>query len=287
MNKYLKTDLACETPHINYHTKEDGVIVYKKEFCGIEAIYTEIISKRAELKTGRKIGKYATLCAGNVWKYTKGEKKKIISALKLVIYDFLFEANPENIIVVGLGNRNITSDSLGPSVIDKMFPTRHLKDTYPHIFKKLGSCQISLLAPGVIGQSGISAFDKVSLLKEKIKSDLIIAIDSLSSISKHRLCTTIQISNSGILPGSGLNSDSEEISRQTLGVPVISIGVPTVISASSLVYSLLKENSKINEEDIFAYESYFVSPNNCDEAIKHMSDIIAEALQSLLGNEKN
>ena len=161
-----------------------------------------------------------------------------------------------------------------------MIPTRHLADTSPNVFKNFNSCEITLLAPGVIGQSGISAYEKVQVLSNHIHPDIIFAIDSLATSSPVRLLSTIQVSDSGIMPCSGLNLRGYEISKNTLGTNVISIGVPTVISASTLVNSFIKKQSE--QKSHSELENLFVSPNDCDEAIKKFSIIIGRALQSSL-----
>lgn len=282
MNNYLKTDMACEIPNIKCYSTTDGICTYTKTINNFDIIYTEIKTKNAEFKTGRKIGKYATLYVGNVWKYTKTEQENISVSLRLLLEEFLniFEKPIKEVTIVGLGNRNITSDSLGPIVIDKLIPTRHLIDTCPDIFKYSSNLRLSLLSPGVIGQSGISSFEKVSILLSKIKPDLVIIIDSLSTLSKSRLCTTIQITDTGIMAGSGIRNEGEEFSKDTLGIPVISLGLPTTISLSSLICSFsIHQNTTVSE-----YEGFFVSPNNCDDAIEHISNIIATALQSLIAD---
>ncbi|MBQ7353117.1 MAG: GPR endopeptidase [Clostridia bacterium] len=284
MNNYLKTDMACEIPNIKSYSTADGIFTYTKTINNFDIIYTEIKTKNAELKTGRKIGKYATLYVGNVWKYTKNEQNNISTSLRILLDEFLsiFKKTIKEVTIIGLGNRNITSDSLGPIVIDKLVPTRHLIDTYPDILKNDTNLRLSLLSPGVIGQSGISSFEKVSVLLSEIKPDLVIIIDSLSSISKSRLCTTIQITDTGIMAGSGIRNEGKEFSKDTLGIPVISLGVPTTISLSSLIYSFCShQNINISE-----YEDFFVSPNNCNDAIEHISNIIANALQSLTADIK-
>lgn len=281
----LKTDLACEIPNIKSYSKADGIFTYIRTINNFDVIYTEILNANAEIKTGRKIGKYATLYAGNVWKYTKNEQNNITLSLKLLLKDFLNSlAKPaKSAMIVGLGNRNITSDSLGPVVIDKLIPNRHLIDTCQDISKEINNFKLSLLSPGVIGQSGISSFEKVSILLSKIRPDCVIVIDSLSSMNIERLCTTIQVTDTGIMAGSGLRNEGTEFSKDTLGIPVIALGVPTTISLACLINSICDHENT----SLFNYESYFVSPNNCDEAVENMSNIISTALQSLTINIEN
>ena len=280
MDKLFKSDLACDTFNKNYHSHKSDISQYVKSINGYDVIYTEIkdAKKHNFFKDGKE--KYATLCTGNISILAKQELETIENSLTSIITDFIGPLYNKKVIVVGLGNRNITSDSLGPSVIDEMIPTRHLIDTSPDFFKKIDCCEITLLAPGVIGQSGVSSYEKIQILSNHIHPDIIFTIDSLATSNPTRLLSTIQITNVGIMPGSGMNLRGYELSKNTLGIDVISIGVPTVISASTLVSSFSKD--KINIESLSELHNLYVSPNDCDEAIKKFSKLIGKSLQSAL-----
>ena len=157
----------------------------------------------------------------------------------------------------GLGNRLVTSDSLGPAVTDKLYPTVALEEYDTKIF---------LLSPGAEGQNGFSTFDNVKSAVELSECELLIVIDSLCARSPERLSATIQLSSTGILPGSGVGNHKKEISKETLSVPVISIGVPTV--------SELKVLSE--GEDIF-----FLSPSDIDLCISSFADILASSIEKI------
>ncbi len=281
MKSYPSTDLACESYILSDpKNHENGIASFLKTVDGYDVIKTEILNSRGKELTGREIGKYLTLYAGNVYKYTENEQQKIALALSFCIRELLneFKLTSHSFLVVGLGNRQISSDSLGPLCIDKMTPTHHLRGD-KDLYSKYGY-DLSLLAPGVLGQSGIEGADLVVNAIKSTGAGCLIVIDSLASKSLDRLCTTIQASNTGVFPGSGAGKTRKEISHASMGVPVISIGVPCVVSASNLMRSFFEGDfwGANSDEKIKEGERLLVSPNNIDSIVDSFSSIISKAI---------
>ena len=182
----------------------------------------------------------------------------------------------ERVLIAGLGNRHLTSDSLGPLCVDGINVTRHLKKSEPSLFKALEVCETAAFSPGVVGQTGIETLELILGAIETVRPDLLIVIDSLASRSVERLSSTIQLTDSGIAPGSGIGNRRRTISKASTGVPTIAIGAPTVVSSSTLVCDVL-ERSGIDEippelESVLSTgRSFFVSPKECDIAVSELA----------------
>ncbi len=221
-----KTDLAVESFEESGKTKLGGVVV--KEGNGIT--YVRVLNKDGERRLGKPVGEYITVEVPsfvNDADIFDGRLQKIAKILKN-----LLPPDCDNILVVGLGNMDITADALGPKTGSYIFATRHLS---PQLKKEMcvgGLKTVSCVCTGVLGETGIESAEIIKGVASVVKPSCVIAVDALAATSAKRLGTTVQFSTSGIVPGSGVGNHRYEISRKTLGVPVISIGIPTVISAS-------------------------------------------------------
>lgn len=275
---YSRTDLACEAiPKSLKHGDFGGVKIETKSYNGIEAIEVNVIDEFGANATKRSIGKYVTIYSGRVWLY----ENEFIIDLESLIANKLLEMidsqikSPHKILVCGLGNRQITSDALGPLVIDKL---------------NIDTNNSCLISPGVFCKCGIESYDMVLAMSRQTNADLIIIVDALASKGLDRLCTTIQITDSGICPGSGIGNSKKEISKRTIGIPVISIGVPTVIDSSTLIFEALNEVGIERipyelEEILSNNKNFFVSPKDSDIIISSLSTIISNALELTFKNK--
>lgn len=296
----IRTDLALEAKEMvdenraeRLHEKDalpKGMSVKTRETKYIVITEIEIKSEEAEKKIGKKCGKYITLEMKNPRMDTKEMQSDAAISLSSEISKFIDGLNVQNpeILIVGLGNRNITADSLGPKVADKIVVTRHVKNTNLEIDNRLGS--VSAVSPGVMGITGIETSEIVNSLKDCINPNIIFVIDALASRSLSRVNATIQISDTGIVPGSGVGNHRMELSKEVLGIPVIAIGVPTVVDANTLVQDILSQgeykcfddSKKGNESDgevhDFTIDNMVVTPKNIDIAIERISDVIASGL---------
>ena len=219
-----RTDLAVECFESAEKTKLDGVIVRENN-----AVTTvEVTNENGALALGKPKGKYVTL---NVQSFVTDTNvfderlNEFSSVLKTVM-----PKNAASVLVVGVGNENITADSLGPKTNDYVLATRHI---LPDLQKSLAAddlFNVATLTTGVLGETGIETAEIVKGIVRQISPDCVIAVDALAASSAERLGTTIQFSDSGISPGSGVGNHRDEISSTTVGVPVIAIGIPTVVS---------------------------------------------------------
>lgn len=219
-----RTDLAVECFESAEKTKLDGVIVRENN-----AVTTvEVTNENGALALGKPKGKYVTL---NVQSFVTDTNvfderlNEFSSVLKTVL-----PKNAVSVLVVGVGNENITADSLGPKTNDYVLATRHI---LPDLQKSLAAddlFNVATVTTGVLGETGIETAEIVKGIVRQISPDCVIAVDALAASSAERLGTTIQFSDSGISPGSGVGNHRDEISSTTVGVPVIAIGIPTVVS---------------------------------------------------------
>ncbi len=220
-------------------------------------------------------------------------------------YILRFTAGKNNVLIVGLGNRNITPDALGPKVTDGIVVTRHLKEQ-KIITDEVVS--VSAISPGVLGVTGIETGEIINSVVEKTKPDIIIAIDALAARSIDRVTTTIQIGDTGIIPGSGIGNSRNAVTKDVLGVPVIAIGVPTVVDAAtvandsidmltnevknelgenSALYGALKKLDDQNRHTLIKQilvphvGNLIVTPTEIDSVIDDVSDIISQSINDV------
>ncbi len=290
-----RTDLALEVREsIPEDDKEiKGVILEKEqdEENGVEVTRLIIKDQKGAKTMGKPIGTYITIEVDNM-DSLQGKKEDIfISKLKNYIEELVPNIKEKSVFIVGLGNREVTPDGLGPQVIDEIFTTRHLIREFGEEFKQKHHMNtVTALAPGVMAQTGMETKEIVKGIIDEVKPDLIIVIDALAARSVKRLNCTIQLTDTGISPGSGVGNNRNALNKESLGIPVIAIGVPTVVDAGTIVEDHLEQalqKQGFSEKEIYGFigeisqnsvKNMFVTPNNVDEAVHHMSFIISEAL---------
>lgn len=264
----VRTDLAVEAREMVIADREqegvykeedisqiDGVIIKEKEENDIKVSLVEITAEGANA-IGKKEGKYLTLEVIGIRQQDTELQKKVQEVFSSEFSHFMRDLGikeDSSCLIVGLGNWNVTPDALGPQVCENLLVTRHLYELQPEHVEE-GYRPVSAIAPGVMGLTGIETSDIIYGIVEKTKPDFVIAIDALASRSIERVNSTIQISDTGIHPGSGVGNKRKEISRETLGIPVIAIGVPTVVDAVSITsdtidYILKHFGKEIKEGD--------------------------------------
>ncbi|MBU8879455.1 GPR endopeptidase [Bacillus sp. FJAT-29790] len=248
LSKYsIRTDLAIEAREMFIAGRQnlvqqqenlsqiEGVIIKEKEEDDIKVSFVEVTKEGAEA-LGKKKGKYLTLEAVGIRQQDTEMQKKVVKIFSNELAQFIKQLGIKedaSCLVVGLGNWNVTPDALGPQVCENLLVTRHLYQLQPESVEE-GYRPVSAIAPGVMGITGIETSDIIFGIVEKSKPDFVIAIDALAARSIERVNATIQISDSGIHPGSGVGNKRKEISKETLGIPVVAIGVPTVVDAVSI-----------------------------------------------------
>ena len=248
-NKNTKSDLACEFIRPKKTKSDDIIKVYEVSLNEVDAG-----------KIGKKAGRYVTVDTKVVLDIQIEEYDRVCKAIKDQLKTFI---KGNNILIVGLGNYKLGADSLGVKVCEEVEPTRNII---------LANYIVSTISPGVVGSTGIESFEVVKGVCDIVNPDTIIVIDSLCAGSITRILTTFQITDTGITPGSGVNNHRVSFNKETLNVNVVSIGVPTVVYASTL----------IKEFDGKPFESNLVvSPKDIDYLIKDCAKIIATAINLL------
>ncbi|MGC4375969.1 GPR endopeptidase [Fictibacillus sp. Mic-4] len=244
LDKYaVRTDLAIEAREMlideqKLEEKESaiqGIIIKERDEEGIKFTRVEIDEKGAEA-TGKKAGTYLTFEVQGIREKDSALQEKVQEVFAHVFHSFLKElgiTEEQTCLVVGLGNWAVTPDSLGPHVVENLLITKHLFDLAPENVQE-GFRPVCAIAPGVMGTTGIETSDIIDGVIKKVNPDFVIAIDALASRSIERVNTTIQISDTGIHPGSGVGNKRKELSKETLGIPVIAIGIPTVVDAVTI-----------------------------------------------------
>mgnify|MGYP000539844668 CR=1 FL=1 len=258
---------------------------------GVSVSTLVISSDEGEKIIGKPIGTYITVDTGKVWLKSDSEFESMIAVIsekiKMLIEDQAGCMDELSVMVIGLGNRYITSDAIGPLSLKDITVTRHIKDYDKDLYDAINSLSVSALAPGVVGQTGIETSEIISGAVEKAAPGLVIAIDALASRSVERLAATVQLSNTGIAPGSGIGNCRKAINKDTLGVPVISIGVPTVVDSSTLIMDLLSKADIRGlpddlEKKLENGKSFFVTLKDSDIAISEMARLIASSVNAAL-----
>ena len=241
LSKYsIRTDLAVEAHQMLQERQEEengiqGVIVKEREEEGVTV--TKVTDDEvASESMGKKPGNYLTLEVQGIRQQDTELQQKVERIFAKEFSYFLEEVGvtkEASCLIVGLGNWNVTPDALGPIVVENVLVTRHLFQLQPESVEE-GFRPVSAIRPGVMGITGIETSDVIYGIIEKTKPDFVIAIDALAARSIERVNSTIQISDTGIHPGSGVGNKRKELSKETLGIPVIAIGVPTVVDAVSI-----------------------------------------------------
>ena len=280
--EFIRTDLASEAKEAANIENIRGISYCEKDVFGVAVSDMKITSEEGSSIIGKPVGRYITVECKKSWLLSDEEKENVISALTDYITELVPKGN-KTVLVVGLGNRDITPDSLGPRTVDGLIVTRHVKEYDPKLFDSIGQEEIAAIAPGVVGQTGIETLELIRGAVERVKPDVVIAVDALAARSVDRLGSTLQLSDTGISPGSGIGNRRREINRTSIGVPVIAIGVPTVVDSSTLVYDAL---SKAGIEDIDSSlksvlengRRFFVSLKESDVALAESAALISSAL---------
>lgn len=270
----IRTDLAIELLEGKDEDK-NGIHTIERKNGSVLSTSVKIISEKISKKMGKDIGNYITIEFPSVEKIDSFDeiKEELITALKNLIGE-----NYDNILVVGLGNDEITSDSIGPMTARKILATRHIAGDFAEKIGLMGLKSVSVIVPNVLGKTGIEVTEIIEGLIKKTKARAVIVIDALASASITRLFTTIQLCDTGISPGSGVKNSRKELSEKTLGIPVIAIGVPTVVDALSLAFEIT-ENIPKNDTDLI------VTPKDADLLCHRMSEILAYSLNIFLQPE--
>ena len=324
VEKYkIRTDLAMEQKERfeSDHVEVSGVVLEEEydEEKEIKITTVRIETENGAKAMGKPVGTYLTLEAPNMAAADEGYHREISETLAGFLEKYMKdrEENQEkgySVLVVGLGNREVTPDALGPYVVDQLNVTRHIVQEYGRYAVGKGRSRIvSAIVPGVMAQTGMESAEIIRGIVNETTPDLIMVIDALAARSTKRLNRTIQISDAGIYPGAGVGNHRSEITKDTMGIPVIAIGVPTVVDAATIVNDTMENFIKALEtsetlkgvgvvlQGYNSAEKYelvkeliaphlngmFVTPKDIDDTVRRISYTISEAMNMLFaGKEK-
>lgn len=312
----MRSDLVIEYAERFYNSSEhDGRQLQGVEIKeGVESDHrikvtdVKIVDAEGERTIGKPMGQYITVEAVHLPNGDDEYHQAATGVLMHQLQKLLPDLKEKKVLVAGIGNRDITPDALGPLVVEHLFITRHLFEKYGRdsvVVKDMGN--VCAVIPGVMAQTGMETAEILHGLVKEIQPDVLIAIDALAARSIRRLVTTIQLTDTGIRPGAGIGNKRYELTKDVLGIPVIAIGMPTVIDAATIVADtmeslmdvlnqneMLKKAVKVTEQ--FNHEekymlmrelmepqmaNLFVTPKDIDEAVRRISYTISEAINSL------
>jgi len=280
----IRTDLALEARE---SFEEDNVEIrgvsieetYDRER-DIRVTRVCIETENGAKAMGKPVGTYITLEAPRLSDPDEMYHREVSVELAKYLKELLGTEEEKSVLVVGLGNRDVTPDALGPEAVGNLMITRHVVREYGKAaLGKEKVHQVSGIVPGVMAQTGMETFEIVKGIVEETKPDVVVAIDALAARSSKRLNRTIQISDAGIHPGSGVGNHRNSLTRETLGVPIVAVGVPTVVNAATIIYDATGSSDAITPN----LNGMFVTPKDIDETIKRLSFTISEALNIALG----
>lgn len=312
----FRTDMADERvdeyKKINNLSEVNGIKVETKNLDIAKVTTVDVLNENGKSALGKDIGKYITIEIDDVEYLTEDIKERIIDVvsekIKLLVGD-----NLNSILVVGLGNEYVTPDALGPKVVSFVNVTRHAIKYAKELVEE-GTREISALSPGVMGMTGIETEEIIEAVVKKTNPQMLIVIDSLASLSMARLGKTIQLGNTGITPGAGVGNSRHTLNFETLKIPVIAIGVPTVVDQATItneaidkviksvqneavnysnhgidvgkvkeVFKLFDNSNRYNMiANILHTENYIVTPKEIDQIIAKISEIIASAINKAI-----
>ncbi len=279
----LRTDLACESDRPAFDTHEKCVSVNGEDVC---------ISRRREADGGR----YVTMACGRIT--ARGEEaiptladllaREISDMAKVMLGKDI--SSDTKVFVVGLGNADMTPDAIGPGTVSRMTVTRHLRVYDEALFASVGCCELSALSPGVMGQTGIESGELCRMAVELLRPDLVVAVDALAARSCERLSSTIQLSDHGIAPGSGIGNHRMALDEKSMGCPVMGLGVPTMVDSATLVLDALSRAGMSEDalpDDLIPVlesgRSFIVSPRDSDRMVELTCRMLAQALDMSFG----
>lgn len=306
----IRTDLAVEAKEIYQKQNNEipGVEVQENVEGDIKITYVKVINDVGERMMGKPKGTYVTIDMPRFTHYDGETMDDLSRVLGKTLSTMIKIDDSMTALVVGLGNWNVTPDALGPKVVSKIMVTRHLKQLIPDQIDE-GIRPVCAIAPGVLGLTGMETGEIIKGVVERVKPNLIVCIDALASRKMERVNSTIQIGNTGISPGSGVGNKRMEISEKTLGIPVIAIGIPTVVDAATMAndtidmvldemieqsqkggefYNMLKsidknEKQRMIQDILNPYVgNLMVTPKEVDVVIDSVSKVIANGINIAL-----
>lgn len=280
----IRTDLALERAG---ELEEGGglprgVSVKKEHRHGIESTVVTISTKAGEAAIGKPKGTYVTVELGSVLRREKGSFDGAVACIADYLRGMLKLPNRLPVLVAGLGNREVTPDAIGPLTADHILVTRHMVAAVPETFGEFRP--VSATVPGVLGTTGVESAETVRALVERIGAAAVIAVDALAARDTGRLCSILQISNTGISPGSGIGNRRNALDQKTIGCPVIALGVPTVTDAATMASDLFQRaGMEVEEEQLRKVSTgMIVTSGDIDRRVREIARVLAYSINGAL-----
>ena len=267
-----RTDLASEASRrwrqqAGDTTRLPGVLARQEQLQGLNVTAVQILDERGEAALRKAPGQYYTLELPRRCERGAEEFPRAVGAAAELLHRCLGKLSPQSVLIAALGNPDITPDAIGPLAASQILVTRHLKQMDPSAFADY--TDTVMLRTGVLGTTGIESAVQIQSLCQTVRPSCVIAIDALAGADLEGLCRSLQICDTGIAPGSGVGNDRDALTRESLGVPVIAVGVPTVVDAAGF-------------SSDGALGGMFVTPRNIDSAVRSASRVIAYGINLAL-----
>lgn len=288
----IRTDLALEAHENAAKAGEvNGIISEESTRGDIKISKMQVIDARGSQSIGKPIGTYVTIETGGLEDVESESYENAVGAVADELAALLAPCGDGLVLVAGLGNATMTPDALGPKCIEKVLVTRHVAGELTKVKGFENMRAVAAIAPGVLGQTGVETGEIIKAVVDKLNPIAVIAIDALASRRATRLGNTVQLSDTGITPGSGIGNMRFAINRETLGIPVISLGVPTVVDAATLAIDLLdnagiatppQDEDKIRNSIDPGGASLFVTPRMIDLIVEHAASLAGKAINRAL-----
>lgn len=284
MEKPVRTDLASELRESLGAGELSGVKSVQEQFENISISRITVLNEEGAQRLGKPVGTYVTVQSPPFGGSVDASYREI----ELIAGEIaaMLPQSPGLVLVAGLGNRGITPDALGPDTAGQVLATRHITKKMASEAGLEGLRGVAAIAPGVLGQTGVETGEIIASVVREIKPDAVIVVDALAARSIDRLGCTIQISDTGIVPGSGVSNARKALSRETLGVPVLAVGVPTVVDAATLAVDLLQtEDEAVIHKVTPRGAAMMVTPREVDVMIERAARVLGLAVNKALQPE--
>ena len=282
MNSKIRTDLAMEADALRPGgAPPEGVRAARERRGSFFVTTVEVLSAQGEAALGKPVGTYVTL---ELDAFLHREEHSFSEAAELLgteLRSMLNFGQAASFLVVGLGNRDITPDAVGPETVDCVMVTRHLTERMPKDFAAFRP--VSAICSGVLGTTGIESGELVRAVAARMHPSAVIAVDALASREPRHLCRTVQLADTGIVPGSGVGNARQALSYETLGVPVIAVGVPTVVDAATLTLDLAEQaGASLRGIEFGEAGNMIVTPRDIDRTVRDVSRLIGYGINLAL-----
>lgn len=283
MNSKIRTDLASEAHELWARGAEKtselpGVCAQEEDRGGFRVSTVEILDERGEQALGKPRGRYVTVWLGALIRREEDAFESACGVLSDCLRALL-PGGDGGVLVAGLGNRGITPDAVGPESVRSVMVTRHLREQLPEYFGSFR--EVSAVCSGVLGTTGIESGDIVAAVVQRVRPAAVIAVDALAAAEPDKLCCTVQLTDAGIVPGSGVGNARRALSSQTLGVPVIAVGVPTVVDSAALAVYLAGKCG-VELPDAQGCAGMIVTPRDIDKSVADISKLVGYSVNLAL-----